>query len=324
MLKLRVTRFIAVYVLLTLASLREAKTFAQVHHTGYDTLIHVGAARFSEYLPLVKDKKVALLVNQTSRVGAASLLDTLLQQHIVIKKIFAPEHGFRGDADAGATVANGTDSKTGIAVISLYGDHNKPTADDLKDIDVLVFDIQDVGARFYTFISTMSLAMEACAENKKLFIVLDRPNPNGFYVDGPVDEPGFRSFVGMHAVPVVHGMTTGEYAQMLNGEHWLKDTLRCNLRVIHAWATRINRCISYRFRHHRNLPNMTAVYLYPSLCFFEGCKVSVGRGTSLPFQVVGYPDFPDSLFYFTPEKHARCSKSAFPRQKMFGLQPFRF
>ncbi len=264
--------------------------------------VTVGAARTAEYLPLLKDKRVALLVNQTSRVGKSHLADTLKALGIDIRVIFAPEHGFRGDADAGAHVANTTDSKTGIPVISLYGKKQKPTADDLRDIDVVLYDIQDVGCRFYTFISTLHYLMESCAAYGKKLIVLDRPDPNGFYIDGPVLDLKYRSFVGIDALPVVYGLTPGEYAQMAKGEKWTDSAASLDLTVIPCAG--YDHSMRYRLpvAPSPNLKNDRAIFLYPSLCFFEGTNVSVGRGTQWPFQVIGSPDAElDSAFTFTPK-----------------------
>ncbi len=256
-----------------------------------------GAERLDEYLNLLKGKSVGLVVNHTSRVGNAHLVDVLLEEKINVKKIFAPEHGFRGKADAGELVANGKDKKSGLPLISLYGKNKKPTKEMLNGIDVLIFDIQDVGARFYTYISTMHYVMEACAENNKQLLVLDRPNPNGHYVDGPIREAKHQSFVGLDPIPVVHGMTVGELAKMINGEGWLDNKLTCDLQIIN--------CLNYDhktkyilpIKPSPNLPNMNAIYLYPSLCFFEGTDVSIGRGTTYQFQMVGHPDYKDAAFW---------------------------
>ncbi|HVB02966.1 MAG TPA: DUF1343 domain-containing protein [Chitinophagaceae bacterium] len=271
------------------------------------------------YLPLLKGKRVALLVNQTSLVGHINLVDTLVRLHIHIVKIFSPEHGFRGMADAGETVGNSIDRRTGIPVISLYGTHTRPSRADLKDVDVMIYDIQDVGTRFYTYISSLQRFMEAAALNHKLLIILDRPDPNGFYVDGPVLDTFYRSFVGLQPIPSVYGMTAGEYAEMLNGEHWLSDGLHCNLKVI--------RCLNYTHRSiyqlpvrpSPNLPDMGAVYLYPSLCLFEGTTVSVGRGTEKPFQVFGNPDFPHQLFHFVPQRMPGAIHPPFLHDTCYGF-----
>jgi len=222
-----------------------------------------------------------------------------LSAGIHVVKIFSPEHGFRGNKSAGAHINNGIDAQTGLPIVSLYGKHRKPTPEDLKGVDVVLFDLQDVGTRFYTYISTMSLMMEACAEQHIPMIVLDRPNPNGFYVDGPVLKPEFKSFVGMHPVPVVYGMTIGEYARMVNGEHWLKNGVQCNLTVIPMKKYRRNMIVKLPVKPSPNLPDWQAVYLYPSLCFLEGTVVSVGRGTDKPFQIYGYPGMKGN-YVFTP------------------------
>ncbi len=265
-----------------------------------DIKIKVGAERTNEYLPIISNKNIALVVNQTSVIGKTHLVDSLQKLGILIKKIYAPEHGFRGKADAGEHVVDGVDKKTGLPVVSLYGKKRKPSESDLAGIDVVVFDVQDVGARFYTFISTMSYMMEACAANNLGFIVLDRPNPLGHYVDGPVLEPEYSSFVGLHQVPVVHGMTMGEYARMVNGEGWLSDGLRCDLSVIECANYDHNTFYKLPISPSPNLPNMRAIYLYPSICFFEGTEASEGRGTDKQFQVYGSPNYIKTDFKFTP------------------------
>jgi uncharacterized protein YbbC (DUF1343 family) len=266
-----------------------------------NNVVMTGAEHTEQYLPLIKGKVVALVANQTSMVKNRHLADTLLSLGIDIKVIFAPEHGFRNMADAGEIITDGKDPVTGISLISLYGNHLKPTVEDLYGLDYVIFDIQDVGARFYTYISTMHYVMEACAENNVKLIILDRPNPNGFYFDGPVLDTAYSSFVGMDPVPVVHGLTVGEYAIMINNEGWLNNRVRCDLIVI--------RCTNYDHQMYYdlpvkpspNLPNQTSVYLYPSLCFFEGTPLSCGRGTQFPFQLFGDPNLPDKGFSFTPE-----------------------
>lgn len=263
--------------------------------------ITVGAARTGKYLPLLKNKTVAVVANQTSLVGKTHLVDSLAAHGIKIKCVFAPEHGFRGEAGAGEEIRDGKDLKTGIAIVSLYGNKKKPSSDDLRGVEYVVFDIQDVGARFYTYISSLQYVMEACAENKIPVLILDRPNPNGYYVDGPVLEKKFTSFVGMNPVPVVHGLTIGEYAQMLLGQRWLKDSLLCDLKVITCDGYDHSSFYSLPVKPSPNLPNMSSVYLYPSLCLFEGTSVSVGRGTPFPFQVIGYPGFEEGDFSFIPE-----------------------
>lgn len=264
--------------------------------------LQVGAARIGEYLPLLEGQKVALLVNQTSLIGTTHLADSLKSLGVNIQKIFAPEHGFRGTADAGEQVKDGKDIRTGISVFSLYGKKKKPSAEDLAGLDWVIFDIQDVGARFYTYISSMHYVMEACAENGVKFMVLDRPNPNGNYIDGPILEPDYQSFVGMHPVPVVHGMTIAEYAKMINGQGWLKGGIQCYLHYV--TCTNYSHQTPYRLpiKPSPNLPNQRSIYLYPSLCFFEGTTVSAGRGTNLQFQIYGHPKFPEGDFQFTPIK----------------------
>lgn len=259
-----------------------------------------GANRIELYKYIIEGKSVAVVANQTSMIGNIHLVDKLLSTGINIKTIFAPEHGFRNLADAGETIENGKDSETGIPLISLYGSHLKPTAEDLKGIDVVIFDIQDVGARFYTYISTLHYVIESCAENHIKCLVLDRPNPNGYYVDGNILDTAYSSFVGLDPVPVVHGMTVGEYAEMINGEGWLKNGIKCDLTVIKCANYTHKTLYELPVKPSPNLPNQTSVYLYPSLCFFEGTAISLGRGTSFPFQVFGSPDLPDSGFSFLP------------------------
>ena len=262
--------------------------------------VQVGAQRIDQYISLIKDKSVAIIANQTSMLGNTHLLDTLLSLGIKVKKVFSPEHGFRGDADAGANVKTMKDKKTGLPIISLYGKKNKPLPADLTDVDVIVFDLQDVGVRFYTYISTLHYVMEACAENKKQLIVLDRPNPNGFYVDGPVLEEKFKSYVGLHPVPIVYGMTVGEYAQMINGEGWLAKKIKCDLKVITIEGYDHIDLYELPVKPSPNLQTMIAVYLYPSLALFEGTVMSVGRGTDAPFMVIGHPTLNSVQYSFTP------------------------
>lgn len=259
-----------------------------------------GAERTELYFPALMNKRVALIANHTSVIGNTHLVDSLLASSITVAKVFAPEHGFRGEAEDGTYIDSGIDSKTGVMVVSIYGQQRKPSGRDLEDVDIVVFDIQDVGARFYTFISTMSLAMEACAEAGIPFMVLDRPNPNGFYVDGPVLEPAYSSFVGMHPVPVVHGMTVAEYAQMVNGEGWLANGIRCDLGTVPMLNYGHSTLYHLPIRPSPNLPDMASVYLYPSLCFFEGTIISVGRGTPKPFRIIGHPDYTPGNITFTP------------------------
>lgn len=261
----------------------------------------VGASRLDLYLSDLQGKDIAIVANQTSIFNGTHLVDTLISKGISIKKIFTPEHGFRGLADEGAAINNSIDEKTQLPIISLYGKNKKPSAEQLEGIDLILFDLQDVGTRFYTYISTMTYIMEAAAENDIPLIVLDRPNPNGFYVDGPVLEEENSSFVGLHQVPVVYGLTIGEYAQMVNGEQWLKDGLQCSLKVVPLGKYDRNAIYSLLVKPSPNLPNWESVYLYPSLCFFEGTVVSVGRGTDAPFQQYGHPMMSGS-HSFTPRQ----------------------
>ena len=265
--------------------------------------IQVAANRTEAYLPLLQGKNVGVVGNQTSVIFKSEkdythLVDSLLSRSVSIKRVFAPEHGFRGTADAGERIEDGIDSKTGLPIISLYGDQKKPDPQHLRDLEVILFDIQDVGARFYTYISTLHYMMEACAEQGIQLIVLDRPNPNGHYIDGPVLEENYKSFVGMHPVPVVHGLTIGEYAQLINGEKWLMNGLQCDLKVITMENYSASRAYDLPIKPSPNLPNATSINLYPSLCFFEGTSVSAGRGTGMQFQVFGSPVLDSTYFDF--------------------------
>lgn len=263
--------------------------------------IITGAQQLNKYLPLLKNKRVGLVVNQTSTINNTHLVDTLGKLKVKIVNIFAPEHGFRGDHSAGAKVKSSIDAKTGIQVISLYGKNYKPSADVLKTLDIVVFDIQDVGARFYTYISTLHYVMEACAEQQKLLIVLDRPNPNGYFVDGPVLDTAYKSFVGMHPVPIVHGLTIGEYAKMINGQGWLKNHVQCNIKVITMKGYTHSYKYTLPIKPSPNLPTPESIALYPTICLFEGTNFSVGRGTNTPFECVGKPGFASGDFNFTPK-----------------------
>lgn len=286
----------------------------------YNKNIKTGADRVGEWAPQLKGKTVALCGNQTSMVSnGRHLADTLMTLGVNLKKIFTPEHGLRGQASAGEKVGNSTDASTGLPVISLYGKNKKPSAIDLQGIDVMIFDLQDVGARFYTYISTLHYVMEACAENKIQVLVLDRPNPNGFYVDGPVLDTAYRSFIGMHPVPIVHGMTMGEYAQMINGEGWMKKNIVCSLTVI--------TCLNYTHKDLYELPvwpspnlrSMQAVYYYPTTCLFEGTSISVGRGTDAPFRNLGMPGFKTGQNYFTPQPNPGAKDPTYKGQKCRGI-----
>lgn len=281
--------------------------------------IKVGAECTEDYLPQIRNKNIAIVANQTSVIHGVHLVDTLLKQQIRIKKIFTPEHGFRGIADAGEHVNDSIDSKTKLPLVSLYGSHKKPTKEDLQGIDIVIFDIQDVGARFYTYISTMHYVMEACAENNVEFLILDRPNPNGFYVDGPVLDTAYSSFVGMHPVPIVHGMTIAEYARMINDEGWLTNGVHCNLHYV--LCDGYNHAMKYTIpiSPSPNLSSMQAIYLYPALCLTEGTVLSCGRGTPFPFQVIGHPQFKDTSFSFIPKSIEGASKNPpFKNQICYG------
>lgn len=274
--------------------------------------IVTGADQVDIYIPLIKGKTVGLVANQTSLVGKTHLADTLLSLGVEIKVIFAPEHGFRDLADDGAQISTGTDPVTGISIRSLYGAKKyKPDPEDLKGIDVVIYDIQDVGTRFYTYISTMHYVLEACAENGVKMIVLDRPNPNGYFVDGPMPDPGVRSFVCIDNIPVVHGMTVGELASMMNGEGWLKNSVKCDLQIVKCKNYKRKELYQLPVKPSPNLPNMNSVYLYPSLCFSEGTVLSCGRGTQWPFQVIGSPLLPDKGFSFTPTPGPGASNPRF-------------
>lgn len=273
--------------------------------------IEIGAQQISTYLPLLKGKKIAIVANQTSVIfnsknktsdikNYTHLVDSLLKLGVEVKKVFSPEHGFRGKADASEKIADGIDVKTGLPIASLYGNNKKPTPEQLKNIDLVLFDIQDVGVRFYTYISTLHYVMEACSENNIPVLVLDRPNPNGHYIDGPTLDINYKSFVGMHPVPLVYGMTIGEYAQMINGENWLKNKVKCDLTIIPLKNYTHQSSYHLAIRPSPNLPNDIAINLYPSLGFFEGTTINAGRGTEQQFQQYGAPFFPKNDFTYTP------------------------
>lgn len=275
------------------------KIFSVQGQNQYADDIRPAAENIWVYLPFIGDKPFALVANHTSMIGDTHLVDTMVNMNYNLKKIFSPEHGFRGKADAGAYLYNSTDTVTGLPVISLYGQNRKPKPSQLEDVEIVVFDIQDVGARFYTYLSTLTLVMEACAENNKTLLILDRPNPNGFYVDGPMLKPGNESFVGMHPIPVVHGMTAVEYANMVNSEGWING--ECDLIWMLADNYTHDKFYKLPVKPSPNLPDMASVYLYPSLCFFEGTTVSVGRGTENPFSVYGHPDLDYGNYTFIPK-----------------------
>ncbi|HEX6333364.1 MAG TPA: DUF1343 domain-containing protein, partial [Flavisolibacter sp.] len=294
---------------------QKASAATQAGHSESATGIAPGAERLHEYIPLLMGKRVAVFANHTSSVHSMHLVDVLKNAGISIRVIFGPEHGFRGNAPDGAKIETVTDPATGIPVVSLYGKKNKPSPEDLKDIDIMVYDIQDVGARFYTYISSMQYYMEAAIENNIPMVILDRPNPNGFYVDGPVLDPKFKTFVGMQPIPVVYGMTIGEYAKMLLGEGWVKatnpvvyDKDQMQTKLPAGFSLTIIKNANYTHsskyvlpvKPSPNLPGIESVYWYPSTCFFEGTVVSEGRGTEKPFQIFGHPSFPKNMYSFTP------------------------
>lgn len=262
--------------------------------------IVLGSARISAYLPMIKGKKVGLVVNQSSLINQTHLIDTLIARKVNVTTLFSPEHGLRGNFGAGEKVDNGVDKKTGLPIVSLYGKNKKPSATQLQNVDVLVFDLQDVGARFYTYISTLHYLMEACAEQKKVLIVLDRPNPNGDIIDGPLLDTAFKSFVGVHPIPVLHGMTIGEYANMINGENWLHKKTKCKLFVIPMLNYTHKSKYMPPIFPSPNLRTYEAIRLYASLCFFEGTVVSLGRGTPKPFECIGLPNGKIGTYEFTP------------------------
>lgn len=298
-----------------------------VYAFNQDKVFKLGAERMEEYVHLLKGKKVGIVANQTSVVRDSEgryvhLLDTLLAKGVNVVCVFSPEHGFRGNVEAGASVKSGRDSKTGVEVISLYGKNKKPSAEQIGLCDIVLFDLQDVGCRFYTYISTLHYVMEACCENNKRLIVLDRPNPND-YVDGPVLQKEYKSFVGMHCVPIVYGLTIGEYALMINGEGWLKGNCRCDLLLVplQAWYHDMNEVYRLPVAPSPNLPTKEAVALYPSLCLFEGTVVSVGRGTDRPFEIIGFPDYKDTSFCFVPHSIKGVSENPpYKNEKCYGRE----
>ncbi|HMJ45800.1 MAG TPA: DUF1343 domain-containing protein [Ferruginibacter sp.] len=325
-------KFIAFYILFTVLVVKHmgAQTNAS---TGSDQIIP-GAERMAVYLPMLKGKNVAVFANQTSLVKNTHLVDTLLKSNVKIVKIFGPEHGFRGDADAGEHVSDIMDKKTGIPVISLYGDHKKPTPADFKDVDVLIFDIQDVGARFYTYQGSLQYYVEAAIEQHKPLLILDRPNPNGYYVDGPILDMKFKSFIGMQPVPVVYGMTLGEYALMLAGEKWLSDeankintyNVSTNPTADTPFHVQVIKCKNYDHNSLYKLPvfpspnlkDMQAIWMYPSTCFIEGTVMSEGRGTDKPFLIFGHPTLPKNLYSFMPKPNAGAKNSKCFFQQCYG------
>lgn len=306
--------------------------FAQTAKPGLPVV--PGAERVEVYLPYLKNKSVAVFANPTSLVKKTHLVDTLISSGIRVVKIFGPEHGFRGDATAGEHVEDGIDKKTGVPVISLYGKHDKPTPEDFKGVDILIFDIQDIGVRFYTYISSLEYFLEAALENHKPLLILDRPNPNGFYVDGPVLDKKFKSFIGMQSVPIVYGMTIGEYALMLAGEKWLSPkaneinsyNVTTKPTADTPFHVQVIKCKNYDHNTKYvlpvmpspNLKSMQAIYLYPSTCLIEGTVMSEGRGTDEPFQIFGHPNLPKNLYSFTPKPNAGSKSSKCFYQQCYG------
>lgn len=311
LLKYKITLFL---ISILLVNFSNAQTFNENY---------LGANRTELYVNDLAENKVGIVGNHTSLIynngNYIHLVDSLISININVKKIFSPEHGFRGEADAGEKVSNNIDPKTGIEIISLYGDNKKPSNDQLKDLDILIFDIQDVGARFYTYISTLHYIMEAAAENNLKLIVLDRPNPNGNYVDGPIRNSKLKSFIGMHPVPIVHGMTIGEYALMVNKEGWLSNSVMCDLKIIKM--KNYSRIMIYDtpVKPSPNLPNRKSINLYPSLCLFEGTNVSVGRGTKLQFQIIGNPKWTNYNFSFTPKSMPGAKNPKYNNQLCYGI-----
>lgn len=285
------------------------------------TKILTGAAQTEKYLPLLKGKRVGMVVNPTSIIGNQTSVDSLLKRGVNIVKIFGPEHGFRGDASAGVKVDDAVDAKTGIKAISLYGKHSTPTVEDLADVDLMIFDIQDVGVRFYTYINTLQHVMEACARDGKQLLILDRPNPNGFYIDGPILDPKFKSGIGVQPIPVVHGLTIGEYAQMLNGQGWLKDKVKCKITIIKNANYTHDMPYDLPVKPSPNLNTQQAILLYPSTCLFEGTYLNHGRGTMYPFTVVGAPYLKGKFdFSYTPKSIKGMSETPlFQDQVCYGL-----
>ena len=283
--------------------------------------VKTGAEQTEKYLPMLKGKRVGMVVNPTSIIGNQTSVDSLLKRGVKIEKIFGPEHGFRGDASAGVSVNDAVDAKTGIKAISLYGKHSTPTAEDLSDIDIMIFDIQDVGVRFYTYINTLQHVMEACAVNGKELLILDRPNPNGYLIDGPILDPKFKSGIGLQPIPISHGLTVGEYAQMLNGEGWLKDKVKCKITIIKMANYNHDMDYTLPVKPSPNLNTQQSIMLYPSTCLFEGTYVNLGRGTISPFTILGAPYLKDKYsFSFTPKSIKGMSETPlFQDQVCYGL-----
>ena len=299
--------------------MRKIILFILIFITYTQAQIITGAEDIRRYLPMLKSKNVALVVNHSSLINGEHLVDRLLRERVRIQKIFAPEHGFRGNADAGEHLKNSRDRTTGIPIVSLYGKHKKPTREDLKGIDIIIFDIQDVGVRFYTYISTLHYVMEAAAKYKIPLILLDRPNPNGARVDGEILNFKYKSFVGMHPVPILYGMTIGEYGIMINGEGWLKKNLVCDLTVIRLQNYRREMPYYLPVKPSPNLPNELAIFLYPSLAFFEGTVFSAGRGTYSQFQIYGHPNYTKKRFSFMPTPNIGAKYPKYKNKICYGV-----
>jgi uncharacterized protein YbbC (DUF1343 family) len=322
------------FCLLTLAAISQNQKVKVKNSNQHEVKIIPGAERINVYLPLIKGKRVSIFGNQTTMVGNSHLVDTLKKLGVNIKVIFGPEHGFRGTASAGEKIGSYIDEKTGINVVSLYGEKRRPSAEDLKEVDIMIFDIQDVGTRFYTYISSLQEYIEAAMENSKPLLLLDRPNPNGFYVDGPVLDKKFKSFVGMQPVPINYGMTIGEYAMMIAGEKWLSEKANQKYDYYRTAQNSVDtpfhflviKCENYTHkskyvlpvRPSPNLPEIQSVYLYPSTCLFEGTALSEGRGTDKPFQLIGHPLLPHDLYSFVPKPNEGAKSSKHYFQTCYG------
>jgi uncharacterized protein YbbC (DUF1343 family) len=320
--------FLNVLILTACGQKTQSQETIDMDNNASKARIETGASQFERYAPWLKDKKVGIVTNQSGIVQkkhqmnyleSMSVVDFLMQEKVNLQKIYAPEHGFRGTADAGELIKDGNDTQTGLPIISLYGNNKKPKPEQLEGIDVMIFDLQDVGARFYTYISSLHFVMEACAEQNIPLIVLDRPNPNGNIIDGPLLEKEYTSFVGMHPIPVLHGMTMGEYAQMINGEKWLKNGVQCDLKVVTCLHYSHDMAYSLPVKPSPNLPNDVSINLYASLCFFEGTNVSVGRGTDKQFQIYGSPFLPASMsFAFIPQPNLGAKDPLHKGNKCYG------
>jgi uncharacterized protein YbbC (DUF1343 family) len=320
--------FLNVLILMACGQKTQSQETIDMDNNPSKARIETGASQFERYAPWLKDKKVGIVTNQSGIVQkkhqmnyleSMSIVDFLIQEKVNLQKIYAPEHGFRGTADAGELIKDGKDTQTGLPIISLYGNNKKPKPEQLEGIDIMIFDLQDVGARFYTYISSLHFVMEACAEQNIPLIVLDRPNPNGNIIDGPLLEKEYTSFVGMHPIPVLHGMTMGEYAQMINGEKWLKNGVQCDLKVVTCLHYSHDMAYSLPVKPSPNLPNDVSINLYASLCFFEGTNVSVGRGTDKQFQIYGSPFLPASMpFAFIPQPNLGAKDPLHKGNKCYG------